>query len=169
MYLEYDKALYFNPPKPSFMNYFSCYFIRVLTALLCLLSLAHAQTPLVPLNIGSQVLHVEKAQTVSEREKGLMWRSSLPSSQGMLFVFEQAEKTCFWMKNTLIPLSIAFVQDDGKILQIIDMSPLSEDIHCANHPVRYAVEVNAGWFDTHNIKEGQSFKGGPFTSAATPK
>ena len=84
----------------------------------------------------------------------------MPQSEGMVFVFEQPSPQCFWMKNTLIPLSAAFVADDGRIVNIEDMKPQTTDNHCSSEPVRYVLEMNQGWFAKKNIKKG--FKlGGP--------
>lgn len=100
-------------------------------------------------------LNAEIADNEFRRRKGLMFRKSLPANEGMLFVFEYSQKLSFWMKNTYIPLSIAFIDSEGFIKEIYDMAPLNEHlIYTSNHPVRYALEVNKGWFAGNNIAPG---------------
>jgi uncharacterized membrane protein (UPF0127 family) len=91
-----------------------------------------------------------------------MWRKEMPQHEGMLFVFEQATVQCFWMRNTLIPLTAAFVEDDGTIVNLADMKPMSEDSHCSAKPVRYVLEMNQGWFTKRGIKAGTKLGGAPF-------
>jgi uncharacterized protein len=86
------------------------------------------------------------------RSDGLMMRNKMAANQGMLFVFERPESHCFWMRNTLLPLSIAFIDDHGVIVNIADMKPQSDDSHCSKKPVRYALEMNQGWFSSKGIK-----------------
>jgi len=88
-----------------------------------------------------------------------MHRPSMPAHRGMLFVFPDAGVQCFWMKNTLIPLSIAFLDDDGRIVQIADMQPQSLDNHCSSKPVRFALEMNAGWFKSRGLAAGAKING----------
>jgi uncharacterized membrane protein (UPF0127 family) len=109
------------------------------------------------LTLGMHVITVEVARTPQAQEMGLMHRTSLPANQGMLFVFEQKQTACFWMKNTRIPLSLAFLDDDGTILQLTDMTPHSLQAHCSNRPVRLALEMNRGWFRNKKIQVGQRF------------
>jgi uncharacterized protein len=102
---------------------------------------------------GSNVdLLVEVADTAEERGKGLMSRETLPEDQGMLFVFEAEGQYGFWMKDTLIPLSIAFVEGEGKVIDIQDMQPRDETIHKPDEPYLYAVEANQGWFARNGIE-----------------
>jgi len=108
------------------------------------------------------MLDVQLAQTPEQRQIGLMWRKEMPQHEGMLFVFEQAAPQCFWMRNTLIPLSAAFVADDGSIVNIADMKPQSDDSHCSEKPVRFVLEMNAGWFAKRQIKAGYKLSGAPF-------
>ena len=89
---------------------------------------------------------VETADTPEERSVGLMHRESLPEDQGMLFIFEQEGQHSFYMRNTLIPLSIAFIEGEGAIVEIEDMEPLTDDLHSGPEPYLYAIEVNQGWF-----------------------
>ena len=102
---------------------------------------------------GSNVdLHVEVADTAEERGKGLMARDNLPEDQGMLFVFEAEGQYGFWMKDTLIPLSIAFIEGEGVVIDIQDMQPRDETIHKPDEPYLYAVETNQGWFARNGIE-----------------
>jgi hypothetical protein len=99
-------------------------------------------------------LTVEIADSPEERARGLMFRDSLPADAGMLFVWPGDTLSPFWMKDTLIPLSIAFIDADGVILHIEDMEPLDETLHVSPKPYRYAVEANQGWFEEHGIEVG---------------
>ena len=112
------------------------------------------QLPRTQLTAGMHVLNVQLAQTPEQRQIGLMWRKEMPQHEGMLFVFEQPTKQCFWMRNTLIPLSAAFVADDGTIVNIADMKPQSDDSHCSEKPVRYVLEMNVGWFAKRQLQAG---------------
>lgn len=128
---------------------------------------AHAQTvmptelPTKQLNVGIHLIQAEVAQTYAQRAKGLMFRETMGSNQGMVFVFDKKEASCMWMKNTLIPLSVAFLDDDGTILNIEDMQPQTETNHCARAPMRYALEMNLGWFKSKGIKPGNKIAGLP--------
>jgi len=92
----------------------------------------------------------------------LMLRKDMPQTEGMLFVFEQAGEQCFWMKNTLLPLTAAFVADDGTIVNTVDMKPETTDSHCSAKPVRYVLEMNKGWFAKKGIKAGSKLSGPMF-------
>lgn len=120
------------------------------------------QLPRIKLSAGMHIMDVQLAQTPDQRQIGLMWRKEMPQHEGMLFVFEQPAKQCFWMRNTLIPLSAAFISDDGTIINIADMKPQSDDSHCSNKPVRYVLEMNAGWFAKRQLKAGYKLTGPPF-------
>lgn len=113
------------------------------------------------LSAGIHLIQAEVAQTGADRARGLMFRESLGPSEGMLFVFEQAETQCFWMRNTLIPLSIAFLADDGRVVNIADMAPQTDTPHCSAEPVRYALEMNQGWFARRGIVPGKVVDGLP--------
>lgn len=102
--------------------------------------------------ISGKLLNIELAQTPVQRSRGLMWREHLENDAGMLFIFERPEQLCFWMRNTLIPLSIGFFDAQFTLLQMSDMQPLSDETHCSDKPVRYALEVNQGWFDRQQIR-----------------
>ena len=116
------------------------------------------------LNAGIHNINAEVAATPEQREIGLMFRTSMPAGDGMLFVFERPSKQCFWMKNTLIPLSVAFLADDGSVVNIDDMKPQTLDGHCSTKPVRFVLEMNEGWFGKRGIKAGSRLRGGPFGS-----
>lgn len=121
------------------------------------------QLPAISLNAGLHLISAEVARTPEQRAIGLMHRRSMPTNAGMLFVFDQDEPLCFWMKNTLIPLAIAFLKEDGTILNIEEMKPQSLDSHCSARPARYALEMNAGWFAKRGLKAGDRIGGEPFS------
>jgi uncharacterized protein len=116
----------------------------------------------VKLTAGMHLLDVQLAQTPEQRQIGLMFRKEMPQHEGMLFVFDQAATQCFWMRNTLIPLTAAFVADDGTIVNLVDMKPQSDDSHCSTQAVRYVLEMNLGWFAKRQIKAGYRLGGPPF-------
>ena len=115
--------------------------------------------PVVELSAGMHRIEAELAHTPSSRQIGLMNRQSMPPQRGMVFVFRQEAQHCMWMKNTLIPLSVAFLDAQGKILNIADMTPHSEESHCAAGPARFALEMNQGWFSTRGIAPGDAIRG----------
>ena len=123
---------------------------------------AQMNLPRTKLSAGMHLLDVQLAQTPQERQIGLMFRKEMPQHEGMLFVFEQAATQCFWMRNTLIPLTAAFVADDGTIVNLADMKPQSDDSHCSTRPVRFVLEMNQGWFAKRNIQAGYKLGGAPF-------
>ena len=118
----------------------------------------------VKLSAGMNVIDAQLALTPEQRQIGLMLRKDMPQHEGMLFVFEQASQQCFWMKNTLLPLTAAFVSDDGTIVNLADMKPQTTDSHCSTQPVRYVLEMNQGWFAKKGIKAGAKLGGPPFDS-----
>ncbi len=118
--------------------------------------------PRVKLSAGMHQIDAQVAATPEQRMTGLMHRKEMPQHEGMLFVFEQPSQQCFWMKNTLLPLSIAFLEDDGTIVNIHEMAPQTLESHCSEKPVRYVLEMNKGWFSKKGIKAGQKLKGAPF-------
>ena len=118
--------------------------------------------PRVTLSAGMFQIDAQLAQTPQQRNIGLMHRQEMPTHEGMLFVFEQASQQCFWMKNTLIPLTAAFLADDGRIINLADMKPQTTDSHCSTQPVRYVLEMNQGWFAKRGLKAGSRLSGGPF-------
>jgi uncharacterized membrane protein (UPF0127 family) len=145
------------------------------TLVLFILALAaaagHAQgqpqmnLPRVELKAGMHLIQAQVALTPDQRATGLMFRREMPQHEGMLFVSEVPHEQCFWMSNTLIPLSIAFIADDGTVVNIREMQPLDEQSrHCSDKPVRFVLEMNAGWFAKRGIKPGYKL-GGPVFAA----
>lgn len=113
------------------------------------------------LTAGIHVITAEIASTPQSRMIGLMMRERLAPNHGMVFVFEDKSQHCFWMRNTLIPLSIAFIDDDGTVVSIADMSPKSEASTCPQRPVRYALEMDQGWFAKRGVTAGSKISGLP--------
>lgn len=126
-------------------------------------SAANAQTklPVKQLSIGIYAIQAEVAATDAARQQGLMMRTRMGASEGMVFDFGAPAGVCMWMKNTLIPLSVAFIDKEGNIINIEDMQPETTDSHCAKKVVRYALEMNQGWFKQKNIKPGSKIEGLP--------
>jgi hypothetical protein len=116
----------------------------------------------IKLSAGMHLIDTQVAASPEQRSIGLMFRKEMPASEGMLFVFEQPAQQCFWMKNTLLPLTAAFVADDGTIVNLADMKPQTTDSHCSARPVRYVLEMNQGWFAKKGIKAGFKLGGKPF-------
>jgi hypothetical protein len=130
---------------------------------------AWAQQPALPttkLNAGIHVIQAEVAGNTATRSQGLMQRKSMAQGAGMLFLFDESAAHCMWMKNTLIPLSVAFIDERGEIVNIADMQPLDETTHCALRPARYALEMNQGWFRKRGIGPGSRLDGLPQTKSA---
>lgn len=121
------------------------------------------QLPRATLNAGMHLMQVQLAQNFEQRQMGLMWRKEMPQNEGMLFIFEQASVQCFWMRNTLIPLTAAFVADDGTVVNLVDMKPMSDESHCSTKPVRFVLEMNQGWFVKRNIQAGYKLTGPAFS------
>ena len=122
----------------------------------------HMDLQRVKITAGMHQLSAQVAQTPEQRQTGLMHRKEMPQGEGMLFVFEQPSQQCFWMKNTLLPLTAAFVGDDGTIVNLEDMKPQTTDSHCSLKPVRYVLEMNQGWFAKKGLKAGFKLGGRPF-------
>jgi uncharacterized membrane protein (UPF0127 family) len=123
---------------------------------------AQTDLPRVQLAAGMNRIDAQVAQTFEQRMVGLMYRKEMPQHEGMLFVFDQPTVQCFWMRNTLLPLTAAFVADDGTIVNLENMKPLTEDSHCSKKPVRFVLEMNQGWFAKKGIKPGTKLTGTPF-------
>jgi uncharacterized membrane protein (UPF0127 family) len=142
--------------------------IAFIAGLLALGNLVHAQNapqmdlPRIKISAGMHLIDTQIANTDDQRATGLMFRKDMPQSEGMLFIFDRPSQQCFWMKNTLLPLSAAFVADDGTIVNLVDMKPQTTDSHCSNQPVRFVLEMNQGWFDRKGIKAGAKLGGAPF-------
>jgi len=120
---------------------------------------ARAELPVVQLATGMHLIRAELADSMGTRMEGLMYRKSMPQGSGMVFVFDETALHCMWMKNTLIPLSVAFIDASGAIINIADMQPQTEASHCASRPARFALEMNKGWFAERGIKPGAKLRG----------
>lgn len=116
----------------------------------------------IKISAGMHQIDTQLATNPQERQIGLMNRPSMPTHEGMLFVFEEPAQQCFWMKNTLLPLTAAFVAEDGTIVNLEDMKPQTTESHCSQKPVRYVLEMNQGWFAKRGIKAGFKLSGAPF-------
>jgi uncharacterized membrane protein (UPF0127 family) len=132
------------------------------------LRMAHAESPsttsakqVIQLTAGLHLIQAEVADTPALRQQGLMHRKGLRPNSGMLFVFDEKAGHCFWMKNTPLPLTIAFLADNGEIVNLADMQPHSEQNHCPRAPIRYALEMQQGWFQQRGIKPGTAIGGLP--------
>jgi uncharacterized membrane protein (UPF0127 family) len=125
---------------------------------------AQLNLPRTQLAAGMFLIDAQLATTPDERSTGLMYRREMPQNEGMLFIFEQPSTQCFWMKNTLLPLTAAFVANDGTIVNLVDMKPQTTDSHCSIKPVRFVLEMNQGWFAKKGIKAGFRLTGKPFTN-----
>ena len=117
------------------------------------------QLPLLELFAGMHRVEAEVAATPDSRQTGLMQRTMMASQRGMLFVFPDVAKHCMWMRNTLLPLSVAFLDEKGRIINIEDMQPQTENNHCAVKPARYALEMNLGWFKSRGVGAGFAIAG----------
>lgn len=135
----------------------------LLTATTLVAAQPQLDLPRVPITAGMYRIDAQVASTPQQRQTGLMFRENLPQQEGMLFVFEDAAVQCFWMKNTLVPLTAAFVADDGRIVNLADMQPQTTDSHCSEAPVRYVLEMNQGWFSKKGLRKGTKLSGTPFS------
>ena len=139
--------------------------MRHLLSSLCLTALlaatAHAQTsmPRMDLTAGFYRINAEVAANQKNRMQGLMHRRAMQTNEGMLFVFPQEDRHCMWMRNTLIPLAVAFLDDEGRIINVEEMKPQTENNHCAAAPARFALEMNKGWFAAKGIQNGMRIGG----------
>ncbi|MGO3890286.1 MAG: DUF192 domain-containing protein [Paenalcaligenes sp.] len=143
-----------NRPVFYFLFFVICLFITGSN-----ISFAEQTNKFQEITINDKTINIEITNTPESRAIGLMYRESLNPDSGMLFVFEEAAYHCFWMKNTLIPLSIAFISPNGTITDILDMAPLDLTSHCPTQPAFYALEMNQGWFTKQNIKVGDRVTG----------
>ena len=145
----------------------------LVSTVLLVLSLCHGavnaqdmpqtQLPRTKLSVGMYQIDAQVAASPEQRDIGLMFRKDMPQHEGMLFIFESPSRLCFWMKNTPLPLTAAFVADDGAIVNLEDMKPLATESHCSTKPVRYVLEMNQGWFVKKGIKPGAKLTGRPFS------
>jgi uncharacterized membrane protein (UPF0127 family) len=126
-------------------------------------SVSHAQQlfPATTLTIGIHLIKAEVAVSDEQRAQGLMFREKMAPNEGMVFRFPETRHTCMWMKNTLLPLSVAFIDEKGRIINIEDMQPQTLNAHCAKKPARFALEMNQGWFKQKNIRSGLHVTGLP--------
>jgi uncharacterized membrane protein (UPF0127 family) len=131
----------------------------LLVTLLFVAGLARAELPRIDLSAGFYRINAEVAFTEPTRQQGLMGRRAMAPQEGMLFVFDRAMSYCMWMRNTFIPLSVAFIDAKGVIINIEDMKPQTEDPHCAAGEAKYALEMNQGWFATRKIGPGSKIGG----------
>lgn len=120
---------------------------------------ASAQMPVVELGAGMHLIRAQLAADDPSRMRGLMFRKSLGPNEGMLFVFDETATHCMWMKNTFVPLSVAFLDAEARVINIADMTPQSEESHCAAEPARYALEMQQGWFAARGIRPGFTIRG----------
>jgi uncharacterized protein len=171
-------ASWHDPRKTRTMKLFLRHHALIATAALALCSgfavVAHTaaraqpqgepqpRLPTTDITAGMHVIKAELAVTPQQQSMGMMFRREMPGNEGMLFVAEDSQVRCFWMKNTLIPLSIAFIADDGSIVNIAEMQALNERSHCSTKPVRYALEMPQGWFAKKGIAAGFKLRGKPF-------
>jgi uncharacterized membrane protein (UPF0127 family) len=122
-------------------------------------SAQQAQLPLLELFAGMHRIEAEIAATSDSRQVGMMQRTIMPPQRGMLFVFPEVAKHCMWMRNTLLPLSVAFLDESGRIINVEDMQPKTENNHCSTKPARYALEMNLGWFRSRGLGAGLAITG----------
>jgi uncharacterized membrane protein (UPF0127 family) len=118
--------------------------------------------PTADLVAGMHVIKAELAITSTQQATGMMWRTDMPGNEGMLFVNQDDQVRCFWMKNTLVPLTIAYLTADGTIINLADMQPRDEQTHCSTRPARFALEMRQGWFAKRGIEAGFKLRGKPF-------
>jgi uncharacterized membrane protein (UPF0127 family) len=145
----------------TFIRQFVFAGLLALTASLSLAQNINTSLPIVELKTGIYRIQAEVASTPQARQVGLMNRTSMPTDSGMLFIFDQKATHCFWMSNTKIPLAIAFLADDGKIVNIEEMQAETLNNHCPKAPVRYALEMNRQWFSQRAIGPGSLIQGLP--------
>lgn len=131
--------------------------VAALIILAC--AFAHAEMPEIVLSLGQHQITAEVAANERDRMTGLMHRRMLPENRGMIFVFPQTDLHAMWMMNTYVPLSVAFLDERGVIINIEDMQPLTQDSHAAAKPAKYALEMNRGWFKKRGIKPGAKVEG----------
>ena len=126
------------------------------------------ELPVIGLNVGIHLIQAQVATTPEHRSTGLMFRQVMAANEGMLFVFDRPQQQCFWMKDTPLPLSAAFLAEDGSVVNIEEMKPGSLDTHCSTQPVRFVLEMHQGWFAKRGITAGTRIHGGPFGGSTKP-
>jgi len=132
---------------------------RLIAATFLLVAFDGWSQGLLDLSAGIHRIRAEVVNTAESRAEGLMFRKSLPANDGMLFVFDQMAQHCMWMRNTLIPLSVAFIDGSGRITNIEEMLPQTENNHCAVKPAKFALEMSAGWFRSRGLSTGTQVNG----------
>jgi uncharacterized membrane protein (UPF0127 family) len=145
----------------TFIRQFGFAGLLALTANLGIAQNINTSLPIIELKTGIYRIQAEVASTPQARQVGLMNRTSMPTDSGMLFIFDQKATHCFWMSNTKIPLAIAFIADDGKIVNIEEMQVETLNNHCPKAPIRYALEMNRQWFSERVIGPGSLIQGLP--------
>lgn len=116
----------------------------------------------IELSAGMHLIRAEVAVTPEQQQIGMMFRRTMGTNEGMLFVNDEPGQRCFWMRNTLVPLTAAFIADDGTIVNLADMKPQTDDSHCSAKPVRFVLEMNLSWFEKRGLKAGSKLRGAPF-------
>lgn len=119
--------------------------------------------PRVQMQAGLHLIQAQVASTPEQRATGLMWRRDMAPNEGMVFVFEAPLRQCFWMQNTYLPLTAAFIDDDGTIVNLADMQPQTTESHCSDKPVRFVLEMHQGWFARRGIGPGDRLRSSLFT------
>lgn len=154
-------VLTFNPFLALLRTLVGTFFLAGLVSISCAQVQDGPQLNLqrVKLSAGMHQIDAQVALSPEQRQIGLMFRKEMPQHEGMIFVFEQLTEQCFWMRNTILPLTAAFVADDGTIVNLADMKPQTTDAHCSEKPVRYVLEMNKGWFVKKGIKAGSKLQG----------
>jgi uncharacterized protein len=156
------KKLNYAPTLRLLAFWLSICLCSTLAPLAALAQEPQTQLPRIMLTAGMFQIDTQVAQTPEQRAIGLMHRKEMPQAEGMLFVFESSSQQCFWMKNTILPLTAAFIADDGTIVNLADMKPQALDSHCSAKPVRFVLEMNQGWFAKKGLKAGAKLGGTPF-------
>ncbi|MBK9954200.1 MAG: DUF192 domain-containing protein [Rhodocyclaceae bacterium] len=133
--------------------------VAALIGVLPSLTFAAPALPVIELTAGMHRIEAEVVNTQETRMRGLMMRQFMPAHRGMLFVFDADARHCMWMKNTLLPLAVAFLDGQGRIVNVEEMQPRTEDNHCATKPARYAIEMNAQWFGKRGLGAGTQLLG----------
>jgi uncharacterized protein len=148
------------------MTYVNRFIALAFAAFTCVAAVAQqgpqGRLATVPITAGMHIIQAELAVTPEQQMTGMMFRTAMGTNEGMLFVNDEPGMRCFWMRNTLLPLTIAFIDDDGTIVNLADMAPRSEASHCSAKPVRFALEMNQGWFAKRGLKAGSKLRGKPF-------
>lgn len=159
-----------NPLKQNILLHLRALFacVMALLALIFAPPLAaqepQSDLPRTVIQAGMFQIDAQIASSPQQRQIGLMFRKDMPTHEGMLFIFEEPQKLCFWMKNTLLPLSAAFLDDEGAIVNLVEMQPQTTDSHCSEKPVRYVLEMNQGWFAKKKIGKGYKLKSPIFSA-----